>query len=56
MGGGLDSRCVGCACSADVAVSHGNIRINKVTLLHQVGISSYFMRKMHSQKNVKLLC
>jgi len=27
-------------------------RINKITLLHQVGISSYCMRKMHGQKNL----
>jgi len=27
--------------------------INKVTLLHQVGISSYFMRKMHGQTTLK---
>ena len=27
--------------------------INKITLLHQVGISSYFMRKMHGQTTLK---
>ena len=30
-------------------------RINKITLLHQVGISSYFMRKMHGQTTLKLI-
>jgi len=29
--------------------------INKITLLHQVGISLYFMRKMHGQTTVKSL-
>ena len=33
MGGGLESRCVGRVCGADVAI----------TLLHQVGISNYFI-------------
>jgi len=33
MGGGLESRCVGCVYVADGAVR---------TLLHQVGISHYF--------------
>ena len=27
--------------------------INKITLLHQVGISNYFMRKMHGQTTFK---
>ena len=27
--------------------------INKITLLHQVGISDYFMRKMHGQTTLK---
>ena len=27
--------------------------INKITLLHQVGISLYFMRKMHGQTTLK---
>ena len=27
--------------------------INKITLLHQVGISNYFMRKMHGQTTLK---
>ena len=30
MGGGLESRCV------------GRVYVNKITFLHQVGISSYF--------------
>ena len=42
IGGGLESRCVGRVYGADGAVLR--------TLLHQVGISSYFMRKMHGQK------
>ena len=37
---------------------HGTIRmhqyINKITFLHQVGISLYFMRKMHGQTTFKL--
>ena len=28
--------------------------INKITLLHQVGSSNYFMRKMHGQTTLKL--
>jgi len=43
MGGGLESRCVGRVCGADGARHHP----------HQVGISSYFMRKMHGQKTLK---
>jgi len=27
--------------------------INKITLLHQVGISNYFMSKMHGQTTLK---
>ena len=49
MGGGLESRCVGRVCGADGARQH----INKFTLLHQVGISNYFMRKMHGQTTLK---
>jgi hypothetical protein len=30
--------------------------INKTTLLHQVGISNYFMRKMHGQTTLKKPC
>jgi len=30
-----------------------NIYINKITLLHQVVISHYFMRKMHGQTTLK---
>ena len=40
MGGGLESRCVGHVYGADSAV-------------HQVGISNYFMRKMHGQTTLK---
>ena len=40
MGGGLESRCVGRVCGADGAVRR-----------LQVGISHYFMRKMHGQTN-----
>jgi len=40
MGGGLENRCVGCVYGADGA-------------MHQVGISHYFMRKMHSQTTLK---
>ena len=29
--------------------------INKITLLHQVGISNYFMTKMHGQTTLKFL-
>ena len=29
--------------------------VNKITLLHEVGISNYFMRKMHGQTILKLL-
>jgi len=43
MGGGLESPCVGRVDGANVAVR-----------LHQVGISSYFMRKMHGQTTLKL--
>jgi len=98
MGGGLESRCVGRVCGANVVVRvarhtictvhttyavalkttiHLETRckkpyaatqhlmlvmmgvctrnmssyeyINKISLLHQVGISNYFMRKMHGQ-------
>ena len=42
MGGGLDSHCVGRVCGADVAVRARQH-------LHQVGISNYFMRKVHGQ-------
>jgi len=42
MGGGLESRCVGRVYGVD-----GAVRINKITLLHKVGIPHYFMRKMH---------
>ena len=42
MGGGLESRCVGRVYGADS------------TLLHQVGISNYFMRKLHGQTTLKL--
>jgi len=28
--------------------------MNKITLLHQVGISNYFMRKMHGQTTLNL--
>ena len=43
MGGGIESRCVGRVCGADVAVrlaQHHPHRthVNKITLLHQVGI------------------
>ena len=30
-------------------------KVNKITLLHQVGISSYFVRKMHGQTTLMLL-
>ena len=46
MGGGLESRCVGRLYGADGAV--------RLTSLHQVGISDYFMRKMHGQTSLKL--
>jgi len=39
IGGGLDSRCVGCVYGADGAV--------------RLGISLYFMRKMHGQTTIK---
>ena len=29
--------------------------INQITLLHQVGISDYFMRKMHGQTTLKFI-
>ena len=45
MGGGLESCCVGCVCGADGAARQ--YINNKITLLHQVGISNYFIRKMH---------
>ena len=49
MGGGLESRCVGRVCGADGAVQHPHRRhdmssseyTNKITLLHQVGISNF---------------
>jgi len=50
-GGGLESHCIGRVCSADVAVArqHPQRDVNKITLLHQAGISNHFMRKMHGQ-------
>jgi hypothetical protein len=45
MGCGLDSRCVGRVCGADGARHHP----------HQVGISSYFMRKMHGQTTLNIV-
>ena len=45
MGGGLESRCVGRVCGADGAARQ--YINNKIALLHQVGISNYFIRKMH---------
>jgi len=74
MGGGLESRCVGRVYGADGAVcnlrsnapddgrmspKHVELRIHKkITLLHQVSISHYFMRKMHGETTPKrrLLC
>ena len=41
MGGGLESRCVGCVYGADGAAV-------------RLGISLYFMRKMHGQTTLKL--
>jgi len=46
-------------------VSHGTIRtahttyaaaVKTIALLHQVGISDYFTRKMHSQTTLKVTC
>jgi len=48
MGGGLESLCVGRVYSAD-----GAEYINKIILLHQVGIPHHFMKKMHGQKTLK---
>jgi len=42
MGGGLESRCVGRVYGADGAVR-----------AHQVGISLFFMGKMHGPTNLK---
>jgi len=56
MGGGLESCCVGRVYGADGALRHHPHRtqyINKTTLLHQVGISHYFVRKMHGQTTLK---
>jgi len=58
MGGDLESHCVGRVYGANGAVrrhhSHRTHDINKITLLHQVGIPHYFMRKMHSQTTLML--
>ena len=46
MGGGLESRSVDRVYIADGTLrrpSHGTLRINKITQLHQVGISLYFL-------------
>jgi len=45
MGGGLESRCVGRVYGADGAEHHP----------HQVGISSYFMWKMHGQTTLNIV-
>ena len=49
MGGGLESRCVGHVCGEDDTVARHHPHINKITLLHQICISNYFMRKVHGQ-------
>jgi hypothetical protein len=48
MGGGLESRWVGRVC-----VAHRTHDLRN-GLLHQAGISDYFMRKMHGQTTLKL--
>jgi hypothetical protein len=58
MDGCLESRCVGRVYGADGAVrrtapSIHQEYINKITLLHQVGIPNYFMRKKHVQTTLK---
>ena len=69
MGGSLESRCVGRVYGADGVARHHLMLlmmgvctrnmssweyINKITLLHHVGISNYFMRKMHGETTLKL--
>jgi len=45
MGGGLAIRCVG----GRVYLKHVELRIiNKITLLHQVGIPNYFINNVYS--------
>jgi len=39
---------------AAVYGADGAVQRNKITSLHQVGISLYFMRKMHGQTTLKL--
>ena len=57
MGGGLKSRCIGRVCGADGAGHMAPSKyINKITLLHQVGIPNYFMRKMNGQRTLKFQC
>ena len=71
MGGGLESRCVGRVYGADGAVRRtapfapmmgvctrnmsSQEYVNKINLLHQGGITSYFMKKMHGQTTLKSL-
>ena len=62
-GGVLESRCVGRVRNSTsnapddwrMYPKHVELEyINKITLLKQVGISNYFMRKMHVQTTFKL--
>jgi len=50
MGGGPESRCLGRVYRLD-----GAVRLHRTApLLHQVGISLYFMIKMHGQTTLKV--
>jgi len=57
MDGDLESLCVGRVYAVGAQNSphtHDLCRGNKITLLHQVGISHYFMRKNHVQTTLKI--